>query len=175
MKKLFTMAAISFGLAMGAQEVASDNSAFRGASDLRLNVGANIQHGGTGIAVILDKGFGESFSAGIQAGYLLGVDEAMITEGAKPHHRFDAKVRANANLGSVIGFPEELDVYPGLNLGLKNFGGHVGTRYFFSKGFGVFAEAQFPLARFNKRAESYQLWNNQFAFLIGASFDLTKR
>lgn len=174
MKKIITTVALSFGLMAHAQ---STNDAFRGKNDLRLNIGANIQHTATGISASFDKGLGESFSLGIQAGYLLGIHQIEHIEHTqgKFEHRFDAKVRANANLGGVIGLPSQLDIYPGLNLGLKNFGAHIGARYFFGKGFGVFTEAQFPLARFNKNAESYRLWNNQFAMHLGVSFDISKK
>lgn len=168
MKKLLVaLSFAAFGL------VSAQNDAYTGKGDLRLNLGANFQKGGTGIQTSLDYGLGESFSIGAQAGYLLGVKEY---DGEKPSgtHRFDAKVRANAHLGDVLGLPANFDIYPGLNLGLKNFGGHVGTRVFFDKGFGMFAEAQFPIARFNTEASNYRLLNNQFAFVVGASFDLTK-
>lgn len=166
-KLLLSFAVAAFGL------VSAQNDAFTGQGDMRLNVGANFQKGGTGIQTSLDYGLGESFSIGAQAGYLLGVKEY---DGQKPSgtHRFDAKARLSAHLGAVLGLPENFDIYPGLNLGLKNFGGHVGSRVFFDKGFGLFAEAQFPIARFNTEASSYRLLNNQFAFAVGASFDLTK-
>ena len=168
MKKLLVaLSFAAFGL------VSAQNDAYTGKGDLRLNLGANFQKGGTGIQTSLDYGLGESFSIGAQAGYLLGVKKY---DGEKPSgtHRFDAKVRANAHLGDVLGLPANFDIYPGLNVGLKNFGGHVGTRVFFDKGFGMFAEAQFPIARFNTEASNYRLLNNQFAFVVGASFDLTK-
>lgn len=167
-KVLFAAAITAFGLA------SAQNDAFRGSGDLRLNLGANIQHRGAGIVTSLDYGLGESFSVGVQAGYLLGAEEEVLYGKARPEHRFDAKVRANAHLGDVVGLPQNFDVYPGLNLGLKNFGGHVGARYFFDKGFGVFVETQFPIARYNTKASEYRLLNNQFAFLIGASFDLIR-
>ncbi|MEC5394052.1 DUF6646 family protein [Bergeyella sp. RCAD1439] len=168
MKKLFFTAMLAVcGL------VSAQSDAFEGKGDVRLNVGANFQNGGTGIQSSLDYGLGESFSAGVQAGYLLGVKEY---SGEKPSatHRFDVKARVSAHLGDVLRLPSNVDVYPGLNLGLKNFGAHVGARMFFDKGFGVFAEAQFPMARYNTEASSYRLLNNQFAFVVGASFDLTK-
>ncbi|MBA5247146.1 hypothetical protein H1R16_07245 [Marnyiella aurantia] len=172
MKKLIlTVAVAAFGFA-GAQ---SDNDAFRGPGDLRVNVGANFQAGGTGIAAMLDYGLGESFSVGAQAGYLLGVEENLLDGDVKAEHRFDAKARVSAHLGDVIGLPQNFDIYPGLNLGLKNFGGHAGVRYFFDKGFGVFAETQFPIAKYNTEGTGYRRLNNQFAFLIGASFDLGRR
>ncbi len=173
MKKLFLVAAIAvFGFASAQETGGADNDAFRGAGDLRVNLGANIQSGGTGIVTSLDYGLGESFSVGAQAGYLLGVEEVLLDGKVKAEHRFDVKARASAHLGDVIGLPENFDIYPGLNLGLKNFGGHAGVRYFFSKGFGVYSEVQFPIARYNKSATSYRLLNNQFAFMLGASFDL---
>ena len=177
MKKiLFTFAVAAFALVHAQENVSmSDNDAFRGAGDLRLNLGANFQSGGTGIVTSLDYGLGESFSAGVQAGYLLGVEEILVDGKVRAEHRFDVKARANAHLGDVIGLPENFDIYPGLNLGLKNFGGHAGVRYFFNKGFGVYSEVQFPIARYNKDAVAYRLLNNQFAFMIGASFDLGRR
>lgn len=168
MKKL--LIALSFA-AFGFVNAQSD--AFTGQKDVRVNLGANFQKGGTGIQTSLDYGLGESFSIGAQAGYLLGVKEY---EGEKPSgtHRFDVKARLSAHLGDVMGLPSNFDIYPGLNLGLKNFGAHVGTRVFFDKGFGMFAEAQFPISRYNTEASAYRLLNNQFAFVVGASFDLTK-
>ena len=128
--------------------------------------------GGTGIISSVDQGLGESFSIGAQAGYLLGVDE--LDGGGKPvfGDRFDLKVRLNANLGSVLKLPSNVDVYPGLNLGLKNFGGHLGARYFFDKGFGLYTEMQFPIAKYKKSEIAFDDLNNQFAVNIGVSFDI---
>ena len=96
----------------------------------------------------------------------------------KGHHlqpefqdRFDAKFRINANLSSVIGVPQ-LDIYPGLSLGLRNFGGHVGARYFFTDGFGVFSELGFPIAKYNQNKDVFDHLNNQTTFSVGASFNL---
>lgn len=166
MKKLFLAAAIAvFGVAN------AQNDAFSGKGDLKLNIGANFQSGGTGIMTSLDYGLGESFSIGAQAGYLLGIDE-IYGDKSRMEHRFDVKARASAHLGDVIGLPANFDVYPGLNLGLKNFGAHAGARYFFKKGFGVFTEIQVPLAKYNTDSDNYRLFNNQFAFMAGVSFDL---
>jgi hypothetical protein len=62
-----------------------------------------------------------------------------------------------------------MDLYPGLDLSLKNFGGHVGIRYFFSEGIGVFSEAIFPIAKYDTEAMGY---NNQFTLNLGVSFNL---
>jgi hypothetical protein len=100
---------------------------------------------------------------------LLGANEYL---GKKPSfdYRFDVKARFNANLGSVLNVSPKFDMYPGLNLGLKNFGGHLGARYFFSDGFGVFTEFSVPFAKYDSEATSK--YNNGSTFNIGASFNL---
>lgn len=164
MKKIITLSLIlSFGL-INAQ-------AFRGKGDAKFNVGANIQNGGTGIQVSSDFGIGENLSYGFVGSYLLGVKE-VLDEKPEFKDRFDAKFRINANLGNVLKVDEKLDFYPGLNLGLRNFGGHVGMRYFFSEGFGIYSEAGFPIAKYNKNSDVFNHLNNQFTFNIGASFNM---
>jgi hypothetical protein len=169
MKKIITLLFLaSFGLTNAQQ-------AFKGKGDTKFNVGANIQDGGSGIQASADFGLGENFSYGFLTSYLLGVDEfsGINGENIKPEFkdRFDAKFRINANLSSVIGV-EQLDIYPGLNLGLRNFGGQVGGRYFFSEGFGIFTELGFPIAKYSKEKEVFDHLNNQVTFSIGASFNL---
>ena len=153
--------------------VSAQTDAYKGEGDIKVNLGANLQDGGTGIVSSLDYGVGESFSIGAQAGYLLGVKEIA---GVKPDFgdRFEVKLRLNANLGSVLKLPSNVDVYPGLNLGLKNFGGHLGARYFFDKGFGLYTEMQFPIAKYKKSEISFDDLNNQFSFNVGVSFDVSK-
>ena len=170
MKKIFLTAMIAvFGVAN------AQSDAFRGTNDMRYQIGVNLQDGGTGVMTSLDYGLGESFSIGAQAGYLLGAKE--IDALGKPSFgdRFDIKARFNANLGSVLGLPQNIDVYPGLNLGLKNFGGHIGTWVFFDKGFGLFAEAQFPFAKYDEKDKVYNNLNNQFQMNVGVSFDISKK
>jgi len=175
MKKVFTLLfLVSFGF-INAQ------SAFTGKGDTRVNVGANLQDGGSGIQGSIDFGLGENFSVGFVANYLLGVDNfngfyhgsSAAYNNAEPDFsdRFDAKARMNANLSSVIGV-EQLDVYPGLSLGLHNFGGHVGGRYFFTDGFGVFTEIGFPIAKYGTNDHPFYHLNNQATFSLGASFSL---
>ena len=144
--------------------------AFEGKDDTKFQIGANFQENGTGIVVTYDYGMGENFSIGATSSYLLGVEESIDADFG---NRFDLKVRFNANLGSVMQMPSNVDVYPGLNLGLKNFGGHLGTRYFFSDGFGLFAEASVPFAKY--KSDDLTLaeeLHNQFVFSIGATFNL---
>ncbi|KFF07523.1 DUF6646 family protein [Flavobacterium reichenbachii] len=175
MKKVITLLfLVSFGF-INAQK------AFTGKGDIKVNVGANLQDGGTGIQGSVDFGLGENFSVGFVSSYLIGVDNysgfynggsyAYLDERPDFVDRFDAKARINANLSSVIGV-EQLDVYPGLSIGTHNFGGHVGGRYFFTDGFGVFTEIGVPIAKFGSSNNLFHDLNNQVTFSLGASFNL---
>ncbi|TPG36379.1 DUF6646 family protein [Flavobacterium pectinovorum] len=175
MKKIITLLfLVSFGITQAQQ-------AFKGKGDIKVNVGANLQDGGSGIQGSVDFGLGENFSFGFVANYLLGVDNfnGFYHNNPTPYYdqkpdfsdRFDAKARINANLSSVIGV-DQLDVYPGLSLGLHNFGGHVGGRYFFTEGFGVFTEIGFPIAKYGNNDGVFDHLNNQTTFSLGASFNL---
>ncbi|MFL9843504.1 DUF6646 family protein [Flavobacterium rhizosphaerae] len=163
MKKILLFAGLLAANFAGAQ-------AFTGKGDAKLNIGANIQDGGAGITGTVDLGIGENLSYGFSATYLLGVDEVL---GEKPDFadRADIKARLNANIGNVIGISEQFDLYPGLDLGLRNFGAHVGARYFFTNGFGVYSEAGFPIARYDTDPVGFDYLNNQFVFQVGASFN----
>ena len=175
MKKFITLLFLaSFGFTNAQQ-------AFSGKGDMKVNVGAYLHDGGSGIQVSIDFGLGENFSFGFVTTYLLGVDNfsGVYNNNPTPYYdykpefqdRFDAKARINANLSSVIGV-EQLDVYPGLSLGLHNFGGHVGGRYFFTDGFGVFTEIGFPIAKYGNDNDVFDHLNNQATFSLGASFNL---
>ena len=171
MKKLMTGVVL---LVASYTQVNAQTIAFKGKEDLKYHVGASFQKYGTGIVTSLDYGLGQSFSVGAQAGYVLGVKSFSGIDKPGFGDRFDLKARFNANLGNVIGLPDNADIYPGLNLGLKNFGGHIGGRVFFAKGFGLFAEAQFPIAKYNSDAIGYEKINNQFTVNAGVAFDLSK-
>ena len=164
MKKIFTVVAIAIVSLANAQ-------AYKGKGDIKAQVGANIQDNGSGINVSADFGIGENMSYGFVASYLLSVTEVA---GIKPkfEDRADAKVRFNANLGNVFGFDKKMDIYPGLNLGTRNFGAHLGFRYFFTEGFGVYTEAGIPIAKYDSNVQGFEEYNNQFVFQIGASFNL---
>jgi hypothetical protein len=145
--------------------------AFKGKGDVKGQVGLNLQSGGTGITVTSDFGIGENMSLGLVGVYMLNANRI---DDIKPRFedRADLRVRFNANIGNVLKLPDNVDVYPGLSLGLRNFGGHIGTRYFFTSGFGLFAEASFPLASYDSQVNGFEYYNNQFVFHIGASFNL---
>lgn len=164
MKKTLVVLTMILGVSL------ANAQAYSGKDDAKFQVGANFQQNGTGLVVAYDYGMGENFSIGATTSYILGVEEAIDADFGD---RFDLKVRFNANLGSVMELPDNIDVYPGLNLGLKNFGGHVGTRYFFSDGFGLFAEASLPFAKYNTdNLTAAEELHNQFVFSFGAVFNL---
>lgn len=164
MKNLFVLAValLSFTFA--------NSQAFTGINDNKFQVGANFQDNATAINVTYDYGLGENISIGISSAYALSVNDAIDADFGD---RFDLKGRFNANLGNVINIDENLDIYPGLNLSLKNFGGHLGVRYFFSEGFGVYTELFTPLAKYNTDVLTpAEKLHNQFTISFGASFNL---
>jgi hypothetical protein len=165
MKKFITMSLL---LAVGF----ANAQAYKGKGDVKFGVGANIQNGGSGIGISSDFGLGENMSYGFVASYLLSASADDL--GNKPEFgdRFDAKVRFNANLGNVLKLDPKMDVYPGLDLGLRNFGAHLGFRYFFTEGFGIFTEAGVPIASYKTSPIGFDKLNNQFVFNVGASFNL---
>ncbi len=139
------------------------SQAYTGRGDKKLQVGISAQSLGNGIHLTLDQGLGENMSFGFAGTYLLSND----LSGAAFFDRFDLKGRFNANIGNVLTLPENMDLYPGLNIGTKSFGAHLGFRYFFTDGFGLYAETSFPIATYS---DNY--YSNQSVFSIGASFNL---
>lgn len=164
MKKLFMFALFSISIFGNAQ-------VFKGKGDVKAQVGFSFQDGGASLYVTNDYGIGENISVGIVGSYMLDADQIEL-EKPKFSDKLDLKLRFNANIGNVINIDKNFDLYPGLSLGLKNLGGHVGARYFFTDGFGVFTEVGFPIARYNNEVVGYKLYNNQFVFSAGASFNL---
>jgi hypothetical protein len=165
MKKVITLLLLSSVWLTNAQ-------AFKGNGDVKGQVGFNIQDGGTGIFISSDFGIGENMSLGLTANYLLSVSKDELGNIPDFGQRVDLKARFNANLGSVMQLDPKMDVYPGLDLGLHNFGAHLGFRYFFTDGFGLFGEAGVPIAKYDKTVTGFDNLNNQFVFNIGASFNL---
>ena len=146
--------------------------AFKGANDNKFQVGTSLQNNATGINVSYDYGLGENMSIGISSSYALGLNKD-IELGVDTTDRLDVKARFSANLGNVINIDENFDVYPGLSLSLKNFGGHLGMRYFFSDGFGLYTEFNAPFAKYKTEAlDAGEKLFNQFTVNVGVSFDL---
>lgn len=152
--------------------------AYHGKGDVKFQVGANLQQDATGIMASLDYGIGENISVGVASIYLLGVEKVRNFQGeeiviAEFGDRFDVQARFNANIGSVFNIDDNFDVYPGLHVGIKNFGGHVGARYFFSTGFGLFSEVNIPFARYETGTLTVsEELNNQVTVSVGASFNI---
>lgn len=154
---------------------------YNGQGDTKFQIGANIQSKGTGIISTLDYGVGENISFGVKGIYLLGVEDYSDNpkfEDPEFGDRIDVRVRFNIHIGNVINIDENLDIYPGLDLGLNNFGGQLGFRYFFTEGFGLFTEFSFPIAHYTDNADftlqefPRQQLNNQFNTSIGVSLNL---
>lgn len=148
----------------------ANSQSFSGKGDQKFFIGGNIQDNASGLNVGYDYGLGENFSIGINSTYAINVNGGVEKAFAE---RFDLKARFNANLGNVINISENFDVYPGLSLSLKNFGGHLGMRYFFTSGFGIFSEFNTPLAKYNSDdLTPSEKIHNQFAVNIGTIFNL---
>ena len=163
MKKLILLVAILSVSFINAQ-------AFIGNGDNKFQVGANFQENATGLNLSYDFGVGQNMSFGVSSTYALSVNEAIDADFGD---RFDVKARFNANLGNVISNDDNFDIYPGLNFSLKNFGGHLGARYFFSEGFGIYSELNVPLAPYNTDTLTpAEKLHNQFTISFGAAFNL---
>ena len=167
---LFLIAVLSVSLV--------NSQAYTGQNDNKFQVGANFQKNGTGLNLSYEFGIGENISIGISSTYLLGINEDLKDNpdealNADFDNRFDVRARFNANLGNVIKVDENFDVYPGLSLGLKNFGGHLGARYFFTDGFGIYTELNVPFAKYKTEdLTAPEELHNQFTINLGAAFNL---
>ncbi|MFD2543091.1 DUF6646 family protein [Lacinutrix gracilariae] len=156
---------------------------FSGNGDQKVQIGANFQDNATSIFASYDYGLGENFSIGVASSYALGIPSSLkndikangvtVSEKANFLDRFDISARFNANIGNVINIDDAFDLYPGLHLGLKNFGTHLGARYFFSDGFGVFTELNVPLAKYDTGdLDPSEKLHNQFTVNAGIVFNL---
>ena len=146
------------------------SQAFTGKGDNKFQIGLNTQENATGMVATYDFGVGENISFGFGASYALGLNNNLDADFTD---RFDARARFNANIGNVLNVDPNFDFYPGLSFGLRNFGGHLGARYFFSEGFGIFSEIGTPIAKYDTGTLTpAEKLNNQFYFNIGAVFNL---
>ena len=162
MKKLLLIALLLSAYLSNAQ-------AFSGKGDKKLQIGGNFQEFASGINASFDYGLAENISIGLSTSYALNVNERLEADFID---RYDIKARINANLGNVINISEKFDVYPGLSLSTKNFGGHLGLRYFFTNGFGVYSEFNTTLAKYDNEISAPEAIHNQFTVNIGAAFNL---
>ena len=139
---------------------------FKGKGDFKFQVGAHIPEKATGIHITGDYGIGENISIGVETSYLMGFSAGIKASDVKFGDKIDVRARFNANIGNVINIDKKLDIYPGLSLGIHNFSGHLGARYFFSDGFGVYTELQTQLAQYKSTDERFFVAN------VGVSFNL---
>ena len=162
-KVLFVLAILSVSL-INAQ-------VFEGKGDQKFQIGANLQDYASGLNISYDYGLGENISVGVSTTYALNVKNNNIID-ADFGDRFDIKARFNANLGNVINIDDNFDFYPGLSLSTKNFGGHLGFRYLFTNGFGVYTEFNTTLAKYDENPIGAENIHNQFTVNLGAVFNL---
>ncbi|WP_347220274.1 DUF6646 family protein [Chryseobacterium sp.] len=128
MKKLL----LTLGLFTG---ILSYAQAWKGAGDQKLQGGLNIWGLGTGIAASYDYGINSLISVGGGANvYFNEKDDNPFVFG-----------RVGFHLQETLALPSEIDIYPGVNIGIagKDFGlgVYVGARYFFTENWGAFIEA----------------------------------
>jgi hypothetical protein len=132
MKKLVFMLMVFVGATVSAQ-------AYTGKGDQKVNLGLNAWGYGTGISATYDYGLNQLISVG--AGGNAYFDN--YRDNNKDNRVFIFG-RVNFHLREALQLPEQLDIYPGVDLGVlgRDFGigAHIGARYFFTDKFGVFAE-----------------------------------
>ncbi|MCK0195215.1 DUF6646 family protein [Ornithobacterium rhinotracheale] len=113
----------------------SAQEAYSGNGDLKTQVGYTLFGYGNGLTGTMDYGVTNMLSVGA------GVE---LYFGSSNSNNFYLSGRANLHLGKAINMPANMDLYPGVDLGLKGnglgLGGHLGYRYYFSDQLGVFAE-----------------------------------
>lgn len=159
MKKIITLLAVLSVGFVNAQ-------AFKGKGDFKVQVGAHLPEKATGIHLTADYGVGENMSVGIATSYLMGFSGGVKASDVDFGDKIDVRARFNANIGNVLKIDDKLDIYPGLSLGLHDFGGHLGARYFFSDGFGVYTEFGTQLAQYDSDDKGFFIAN------VGVSFNL---
>jgi hypothetical protein len=162
MKYLFSLICLFSILTINSQS-------YNGKGDQKFQVAINLQDHANSINATYDKGIGQNISIGISSAYALGLSDDLNADFGD---RFDLKARFSAHLGNIINLSSKFDMYPGLHLGLKNFGGHLGARYFFSDGLGVFSEFTVPFAKYDDNLTAAEKLHNQFTVSIGMSFNL---
>ncbi|MBV7440132.1 hypothetical protein KRX57_01735 [Weeksellaceae bacterium TAE3-ERU29] len=108
--------------------------AFKGYGDKKVQVGFIPYGYGNGLGGALDYGLTNVFSAGAGAEFYFG-------EGSNNFYLFG---RGDLHLTELLSMPSQMDLYPGIDLGLAGgkigLGGHLGFRYFFTNNIGAYIE-----------------------------------
>lgn len=115
--------------------------AFDGNGDKKLQGGFSAFGNGTGLQGTFDYGIHQYFSLGAGAELYFHSNNGNRKSNSANFYIFG---RANAHIGSLLNMPSEMDLYPGIDLGLLGddlgFGGHLGFRYFFTNNMGAYIE-----------------------------------
>lgn len=127
MKKLLLVCFCLFGIYFAQAQAQIETG------DKKVQIGLRPYGLGTGLAGQFDYGLNSMFSVGVGADFYFTKNENFYLYG-----------RGNFHLGDLIGFDENFDLYPGIDLGITNSGfsihGRLGARYFFTDKFGAFLE-----------------------------------
>ena len=111
--------------------------AYEGIGDKKLQIGLSPYGNGTGITGTFDYGIHEYFSLGAGGEFYFDSDKDNDAD-------FYIFGRANAHLGNLLNMPANMDLYPGIDVGVLGddvgFGGHLGYRYFWSNNLGAYIE-----------------------------------
>jgi hypothetical protein len=109
---------------------------YSGEGDQRIQVGTSFYGYGNGIKATYDYGLTDLFSVGGGVTFIFN---------GNYQNDFFIYGRGDVHLNNALNLPENMDLYPGLELGLltsNSFGlhGHIGFRYLFSDNLGAFIE-----------------------------------
>ncbi|QCX53136.1 DUF6646 family protein [Elizabethkingia sp. JS20170427COW] len=136
MKKLLLILSISLGLQTAYAQ------AWNGQGDQKIQAGINLWgKGNFGVKASYDYGIADAVSIGAGAGIYFNSD---IDREDRNNAEFSIYGRANYHMHDLLNLPSQLDIYPGVTLGIIgdtfDFGAHVGVRYFFTDKVGAYAE-----------------------------------
>lgn len=150
--------------------IANAQDAFKGKGDKKYQIGTSLQDNGLGLMGTFDIGISNKFSVGAYSSYIFILNKDL---NADFQDRFSFKARVNLHLAPMMK-NYNFDLYPGLNIGLKNVGAHLGARYLISEKTGVFFEASLPITKFNtNELTPEETLNNQPILNLGVTFDIS--
>lgn len=129
MKNIFL--SLSFILVLGGNVQAQT---YTGINDMKIQLGVSPYGYGEGLVGVFNYGLHDIFSIGVGT-------EFYFNENNSNFYLFG---RADAHIGRLIEMPENMDLYPGIDLGILDdklgFGAHIGYHYFFHKNIGAYIE-----------------------------------
>lgn len=121
-------------LFLGGCAFVTGQSAYEGKGENRGSIAWAYYGRGNGVALIYDHGFSNLISAGV------GIEFYHEDE----DREFSYFAVLDVHLKELLGLPERLDIYPGIEVGSFNkefeLFGYLGISYAFSEKFGIFTE-----------------------------------